>query len=98
MQRLSSEAMMVQEYPTTWELIPSHDDNPADYYMNDEPEDEDDINDDMNQQHGQMNRRDCIDDDDDELGRRSSSILAATTSTTPLTHLNLKRVLNKNGI
>jgi hypothetical protein len=60
--------------------------------MNDEPEDEDDINDDMNQQHGQMNRRDCIDDDDDELEVRSlHQYPAATTSTTPLTHLNLKR-------
>jgi hypothetical protein len=66
--------MMVKEYRTSWKAcIPSRPDDLADYYMNDEPEDEnaDDDNGDISEKmdRGGMDLNDSsIDSDDNELG------------------------------
>ncbi len=73
--RIVRDPMMVKEFRSSWKtFIPKRPDDPADYYMNDQPEDENgddgdgDISDEMNQ--GEMGGQDdsSIDSDDDELG------------------------------
>jgi hypothetical protein len=64
--RIVRDVMMVKEYPTSWKaFIPKRPDDPADYYINNELDDQTHADDSNETDQEQMGLNDSDDDDDD---------------------------------
>jgi hypothetical protein len=66
--RIVRDPMLVKEYRTSWQaFIPKRPDDPADYYMNNESEDEDDGNGNIRDEREEDNPFDSSHSEDDDI-------------------------------